>query len=235
MRANEPPLSSCWLLCSAHTYPTDATIYKNKDDGIKKYMFRTTAESAAGIPFKFHLELAQDAEFEREKTRNNKDTIEFLELSNNEGGNAVEYTSFKLPPGLKNRDFCVMKAERSSADGSGPYEAVMRSTEHPSKPIEYSSEDKVNNPEGKKRAFIRAYQFVYMCMESQDDGAWGQSRGIIALDMRGEFSPKIMDSLLSDQIASDAKETRQELLRRMAAAGYSPVPPEKFKWSKKKK
>ena len=213
----------------------DATIYKNKDDGVKKYMFCTTRESEAGIPFKFRVELAADTEFEREKTRSNSDTLEYLSLGHNEAGNEVEYTAFKLPPGLKNRDFLVMKADRTGPADSGVYEAVVRSTEHPDKPIQYSSDDKVNNPTGKKRTFIRAYQCVYLRMEAQDGGAWTQTRGVIALDMRGEFSPKIMDSLLSEQIEKDAKETRKEVLQRMAAAGHSPLPPEKFKWTKPKK
>ena len=197
----------------------DATIYKNKDDGIKKYMFATTPESQAGIPFKFSLDMIADLAFEHQKTRDDPATLELLELGANEGGNPVEYTSFKLPPGLKNRDFCVMRSDRSS---EGLYEAVQRSTEHPvrklnrpfarqshsilkrsfyqdrlgtsigekvegedsvvafsaymmqGKPIEFSTEDKVNNPSGKKRNFIRAYQCVYMRMVSQDGGAWGQ-------------------------------------------------------------
>jgi hypothetical protein len=106
----------------------DATIYKNKDDGIKKYMFATTPESQAGIPFKFSLDMIADLAFEHQKTRDDPATLELLELGANEGGNPVEYTSFKLPPGLKNRDFCVMRSDRSS---EGLYEAVQRSTEHP--------------------------------------------------------------------------------------------------------
>eukprot|EP01044_Picomonas_judraskeda_P021414 COSAG03_NODE_5036_length_1358_cov_20.243050_2_plen_138_part_01 len=38
----------------------------------------------------------------------------------------------------------------------------MRSTEHPEKPVQFSSDDKVNNPTGQKRTFIRAYQCVYL-------------------------------------------------------------------------
>jgi len=187
----------------------DATIYKNKDDGIKKYMFATTPESQAGIPFKFSLDMIADLAFEHQKTRDDPATLELLELGANEGGNPVEYTSFKLPPGLKNRDFCVMRSDRSS---EGLYEAVQRSTEHPvrklkrpfarqlysilkrsfyqdrlgtsirenvegkdsvvafsaymiqGKPIEFSTEDKVNNPSGAKNATL-FLSFPYVCPE----------------------------------------------------------------------
>lgn len=39
---------------------------------------------------------------------------------------------------------------------------------------------------------------------------------------------------IGDTIEKEQKESRKETLRRMAAAGATP-PPEKFKWSKKKK
>lgn len=185
-------LTGGWKLVKESKY---ATVYKKAggDGGTTSFMFATTPESNAGVPYQFSLALGMDREFQIEKTKNDSDTLEYADLPKNEGDNVVEYTAIKLPPGLKNRDFLVMQHERVS---DGVYEAFQRSTEHPDRPIQYSTEDKVNNPTGKKRTFIRAYQCVYIRTESVDGGATSSTKGVIALDMRGEFSPKIMDVLL---------------------------------------
>ena len=77
-------------------------------------------------------------------------------------------------------------------------------TFHPDRPIEFSTEDKVNNSSSTKRKFVRAYAFDYSQMISLDGGRSCQSRGLTSLDLRGEFPGKLLDAMMFDQTAGIA-------------------------------
>ena len=170
----------------------------------------------------------------------NPDVIEYVDLGKNTGGNIVDVLAMKLPAGLKNREFLTMTHERvleSSAQDGGAtvYERISRSTTHPDRPIEFSTEDKVNNPNGVKRKFIRAYAFDYVRLVALEGGASCERKGLTALDMRGDFPTKVLDTLMFEECAGGAQKARKALLMLMAEAGYQPMPAEKIKMEKKKK
>ena len=221
-----------WKVIKENKY---GTMHKGKDGDCKQYAFITSPQARSGIPFTFCADVLQDDEL----LTADDSVLEYKELGNNSGGNVVELLALKMPTGVKNRELVTMSHERlaeSAEDGGAQvYERISRSTTHSDRPIQFSTEDKVNNPNGIKRKFIRAYVFNYLKLTALDDGKSCEQKELTALDLRGDFPAKMMDTLMFEDSSSSGQALRKEIFKRMTAASYQPMPPEKIKMEKKKK
>lgn len=200
-----------WLPCKENK---QMTILKNKDGGTKKWMMINTPEYGTGIPAKYPMMNFKDHDFMKQATDEINDIVV---LGQNSAGNDIIHVTLKLP-GIKNRETLtsefinadhrsefshsgnrhplantaltaatVVRAYREGAV-PGRYEVLERSTTHPAVPIMGSSKDT-----GVKRKYIRAYQFAYSRIDEGDnDPNSHTSRGIVAMNMRGEVPENLV-------------------------------------------
>ena len=179
------PEEAGWVLAKENA---SLKIFKNKvsASGVKKFAVVCSPAYGKGIP----VGVLADAWLDFEWVASTDDRILTLEKIGERGeGNDVVYSRTKMPMGLKDRDTLVLRAcERAPG---ATFEALERSTTDERRPIELSSKET-----GKKRKFIRGYQFWYWSMAAQEaDPQSSDMTIIVATDLRQDVDKKLMSKL----------------------------------------
>ena len=125
--------------------------------------------------------------------------LDYEDVSKPSPTTTIVYYSYKLPPGLKNRDFLV-KSENRVQPEKGVYESIQRSTVD------------VQKPEVPKK-FIRAFMFNYTRLERVETAPGEpeahESIQLFCTDLRGKIPMSVIQKASSARDHSKKKRTRK--------------------------
>ena len=128
--------------------------------------------------------------------------LDYEDVSKPSPTTTLVYYSYKLPPGLKNRDFLV-KSENRVQPEKGVYESIQRSTVD------------VHKPEVPKK-FIRAFMFNYTRLERVETAPGEpeahESIQLFCTDLRGKIPMSVLQKAITSMSNNAVKKKMKAAL-----------------------